>query len=185
MPGIFILIRNTSWNSRLPYDSKAYVLPVCKFHITLTIFTFPFTRSKHPSLLELIFSVQNRRIDTPWYKLFPEKAVLLLFIFDMGWCADQLIVMKLFVPYGSTCWTFDSVKKCITTCNSGCFGKSLTETQKVVGFAMKIKTPERTMVSAFHMDLPWAYKMWGFFFVFVGSFLCYFVNSSNKLQMLK
>lgn len=165
---------------------KAYVMPVCKFHITLTIFTFPFTRSKHPSLLELIFSVQNRRIDTPWYKLFSEKAVLLLFIFDMDWCADQLIVMKLFVPYGSTFWTFDSVKKCITTCNSGCFGKSLTETQKVVGFAMKIKTPERTMVSAWHMDLPWAYKMWVvFFFVFVGSFLCYFVNSSNKLQMLK
>lgn len=50
MPGIFILIRNTSWNSRLPYDAKAYVLPVCKFHITLTIFTFPFTRSKHPSI---------------------------------------------------------------------------------------------------------------------------------------
>lgn len=55
--------------------------------------------------------------------------------------------MKSFVPYGSTCWTFDSVKKCITTCNSGCFGKSLTETQKVVGFAMKIKTPEPLAVN--------------------------------------
>lgn len=54
--------------------------------------------------------------------------------------------MKIFV-YGSTCWTFDSVKKCITTCNSGCFGKSLTETQKVVGFAMKIKAPEPLAVN--------------------------------------
>lgn len=65
--------------------------------------------------------------------------------------------MKLFVPFGSTCWTFDSVKKCITTCNSGCFGKSSTETQKVVGFAMKIKPPEPLAVNVQYDGFCMAY----------------------------
>lgn len=42
MPGIFVLKRNTSCSARLPYDAKAYLLPVLEFHIiTLTIYTFP------------------------------------------------------------------------------------------------------------------------------------------------